>query len=287
MPTTSSAVRELGRLETKRLARHPVFLIGVLANVVLLAMQLRTDFDYYNIAVLPGFFVGLFSTVAMYRLSRSMETAQPALDSSPITARERTLALCSATVLPAVIGALSLVAILLFMHPSEELAYGGIGAADRFAIFFGETVIACIGGPLLGVAAGRWLRFPGGSAVLAVGLLFWVLFGMGMTASDRAAGWSNALRLTSPWTQFTSVESAKHEVEVWRGSPWWYLGWIAALSVLALLGALLRDTEGEERRRLIRTGAVVGVVGLVCWALALLLGPEHALLFTRSGVRPF
>jgi hypothetical protein len=284
MPAHGSVVRELGRLEMRRLARHPVFLIGVVANIVLLALELRTDFDYYNISIAPGFFVGLFSTVAMYRLSRSLETAQPALDSAPSAVRDRTLALCSATILPAIVGAVSLLAILLFMHPSEDLALGGLSAADRFAIFFGNTVIACIGGPLLGVAAGRWLRFPGGAAVLTVGLLFWVLLGEGMTSSDRAAGWTNAIRLSSPWTQFTSVESEKHELEVWRGSPWWYLGWIAALSVLALLGALLRNSEGEERRRIVRAGAVVGVVGLVCWALALVLGPDHALLFTRSGV---
>jgi hypothetical protein len=288
VPASGSHLRSLGLIETKRLARHPVFLVGFLANAgFLVALLGDSTFDYYNIAILPGFFVGLFSAIAMFRLTRSMERAQPAVDSTPASDQSRVLALCSAAVLPALVGLVSFVAILLFQGGSEAISYGKWGKADQVAILFGETVMACVGGPLLGVAVGRWWRFPGAPAALFIGLLFWVLLGEGVTSGDRDATWTTAVRLTSPWTQFTSVESEAHEVESWRGSPWFHLGWIGALTVLAVLGALLEGAEGERRQRLFRTGALIGVVGLGFLVLAVLLGPDHATLLTRNGVGHF
>ena len=71
----------------------------------------------------------------------------------------------------------------------------------------------------------------------------------------------------------------------WGGSPWWYLAWTVALCVLAVLGALLKGAEGEDRTRLFRMGLVVGVVGLVFVALGVATGPEPTL-STPSGVSP-
>jgi hypothetical protein len=280
----SRSVPALARVEAKRLARHPFFVVGVVACAVLLSTSLGTGFDYYNVAVIPGFFVGLFSMVAMFRLAGSMQRTEEALGSVPASAQDRTRALCWAALLPAALGVVCFLAILAFAHGSEPNAYGAFSRGDRVAIFFGEVVVACVGGPLLGVAAGRWLRFPGALAVVVVAVLFLVMLGVALTSAARNAWWSTLARMLSPWTQFSSVDSAKNELESWRGSPWWYLGWIVALCVLAVLGALLKDAEGEQRSRLVRTGLAVGLLGLACALLAVALGPDHATLYAPNGI---
>lgn len=283
----SRSVAALARVETFRLARHPFFVVGVVATAVLSVMSLGTTFDYYNTAILFAFFIGMFSMLAMFRLTRSMQRSEEALGSAPSSSQDRVLALCLACLLPAALGVLSFVAILAFQNPSEPLAYGTMGESDRFALFFGEIVLACLGGPLLGVAAGRWLRFPGAPAALFVSVLFVVLLGEGVTSAARNATWSMLVRLLSPWTQFTSVESSDRAVEIWRGSPTWHLGWLVALCVLAVLAALLKDAEAARRRQLLRAGLVVGVVGLGFVALAVVMGPDYATLSTPDGTSRF
>lgn len=283
----SRSVPALARVEARRLARHPVFVVGVLAWLALMPFTLGTQFDYYNVAVGPALFLGLFSTVALFRMTGSMDRAEEALGSTPASRQDRVRALCLACLLPASLGVVAWVLVLAVMRGSEPLAYGGMSPATRGALFFGEIVLACAGGPLLGVAAGRWLRFPGAAAGLLVGLVFVTLLGQGLTMSARDAAWSNTVRLLTPWTQFTSVESGPRELEVWRGSPWWYVGWQVALCVLALLGALLKDAEGAQRSRILRLGAAVGAVGLVFVVLALVLGPDHATLHTPTGIKGF
>jgi hypothetical protein len=283
----SRSVAALARVETLRLARHPFFLAGVLATAAFLSMSLGTSFDYYNIAITPAFFIGMFSMVAMFRLTRSMQRTEEALGSAPSSSQDRVLALCLACLLPAALGVLSFVAILAFQHASEPFAYGTMGQSNRVALFVGEVVVACLGGPLLGVAAGRWLRFPGAPAAVFVAMLFVVLLGEGVTSSARNATWSTIVRLLSPWTQFTSVESNDRQVEIWRGSPTWHIGWLLALCVLAVLAALLKDAEGERRAKLLRTGLVVGLVGLGFLVLAVVMGPDYATLSTPSGVTRF
>lgn len=280
----SRSVTALAKVETLRLAKHPVFVVGFLLWAFALVTSLDTSYDYYNIAIVPAFFIGVFSMVAMFRLTRSTERAEEALTSAPSTVQDRVLALCLATVLPAVLGVVSYVAILLFEHVDDPSAYGAWDRADRAAIFLGEVVLACIGGPLLGVAAGRWLRFPGASAALVVGIFVWVMAGEGTTGAASQPGWLHAIRMSAPWAQYTGVDSQKHELDSWRGSPWWHLGWLVALCVLAVLGALLKGAEPARRERLLRAGLVVGLVGLVLLVLAVVLGPEHALRYTPTGV---
>lgn len=283
----SHTVRSLAIVETKRLARHPVFLLGALATAVLVPMSGGVSDDYYNATITAGFFLGLFSMIAMFRLTRSMDRAQAALDPTPAAQRERTLALCLAGLLPALLSIPAFLATYALSEASAPWALGGFDTGERLAIFFGNIVMAGIGGPLLGVAAGRWLRFPGAVVALTVGVLFWVLLGEGLGTGQHDATWSAVLRMMTPWTQFTSVESDLNQLEVWRGSPYFYLGWLACLCVLAVLGALLKGAEADARRTLLRTGFAVGLVGLVFVTLSVVLGPDVALLHTPTGVAPY
>jgi hypothetical protein len=282
MPASRS-VTALAKVEALRLARHPFFVVGVILCVVTIAGT-KPDFDYYNEAVDPAFFIGVFSMIATFRLTRSMEKLEEAVGSTPAGVQDHVRALQLACLLPATLGVLAFAWILGFKEVTEPLAYGAWGEADRVGIFFGSVVVACLGGPLLGIAAARWLRFPGAVVALVIGILFLVLAGEGLADANPQARWAALLRLAAPWTQFTTVNSDDRQIGSWLGSPWLWVGWLVALCVLAVLGALLKGAEGEERQRLFRAGLVTGLVGLAFLGLATFLGPDEALLQTPSGV---
>ena len=282
MPASRS-VTALAKVEARRLAKHPAFLIGLVLTVYFLATLTRTR-DYYNIAIVPAFFLGMFGMVAMFRLTRSMEKLEEAVGTTPAGVQDRVRALCLATLLPGVLGVLAFVTVLVHHGDVPTYAQGAWSASDRFAIFFGEIVVACVGGPLLGIAAARWLRFPGAVVVPFAAILFVVLTGEGLTDGAPQAWWSTLARLVSPWTQFTTIADNEQRVGSWLGSPWLWVGWLVALCVLAVLAALLKDADAADRSRFLRMGAVVGAVGLVFLVLAVVLGPDQATMHTPSGV---
>lgn len=280
----SRSVAALAKVEMLRLLKHPVFLIGALACFYFLITSTGRSDDYYNSAITPAFFLGLFGMIAMFRLTRSMEKLEEAVGTTPAGVQDRVRALCAAAVVPGVVGVLSLVVYLARVEAAAPWALGTFSSSERFAIFFGEIVIACVGGPLLGVMAARWLRFPGAVAVPVIAVLFVVLLGEGMSDAHPQARWSTLLRLVSPWTQFTTVNSDDDRLGSWLGSPWLWLGWLVALCVLAVLGALLKGAEGQARKQLLNAGLAVGVVGLVLLGLATVMGADEPTLSTRSGV---
>jgi hypothetical protein len=282
MPASRS-VTALAKVEMLRLAKHPVFVIGFTANAYFLATALGRSEDYYNPAIIPAFFIGVFGMIAMFRLTRSTEKLEDAVGSTPAGIQDRVRALCAAAVLPGLVGVASFVVLLVGSEAAAPWAYGTFDSADRVGIFLSEVVVACVGGPLLGVAAARWLRFPGAVVVPVIAMLFVVLLGEGMSDAHPQATWSTALRMVSPWTQFTTVNTTDDRLGSWSGQPWFYLAWTVALCALAVLGALLKGAEAEQRRRLLNLGLGVGVVGLVFVVLAVALGPD-ATLRTSEGV---
>ncbi|HUR51295.1 MAG TPA: hypothetical protein VMZ11_04145 [Mycobacteriales bacterium] len=279
----SRSVTALAKVEMIRLAKHPVFLIGFAANAFFLATSVGSSDDYYNPPITTAFFIGLFGMIAMFRLTRSMEKLEEAVGSTPTGIQDRVRALCAATALPGVVGVISFIALLAEVDASAPWALGAWSESQRVAIFFGEVVVACIGGPLLGVAAARWLRFPGAVAALVIGVLFVVLLGEGMADAHPQSRPLTLLRLVSPWAQFTSVNSEDDKLASWLGSPALWCGWIAALCVLAVLGALLKGAEGEQRQKLVRAGAVVGLIGVAFLMLATFLGPDQPVLTSPAG----
>jgi hypothetical protein len=65
--------------------------------------------------------------------------------------------------------------------------FGTFGPGDRFAILARQSVVACLGAPLLGVAAGRWLRFRGGAVLLVTGVVGWVAAGFAAALNSSIA----------------------------------------------------------------------------------------------------
>ena len=79
------------RIEARRLARHPAFIIGNLAGFGVLgaftyqAASDDTVGDLMSWPVVPAFFIGLVSLIAVARLTRSTEDSEEAVATAPGT----------------------------------------------------------------------------------------------------------------------------------------------------------------------------------------------------------
>ena len=103
MPTISETttggpgLRVMAAIETRRLARHPAFLIGVVLAYGLTIYLFVTDDapdlgDTLSMPVIAAFFMGLTALVAMARLTRSTEVTAEALGTAPGTEARQTQA---------------------------------------------------------------------------------------------------------------------------------------------------------------------------------------------------
>ena len=82
-------------------------------------------------------------------------------------------------------------------------AYGPFSPSARIAVLVGQIVVPSLGGPLLGVALGRWVRFPGAAFVLFLVIFGWVQLVTILTISRPDSAPIAVLRLFSPFAFFT------------------------------------------------------------------------------------
>ena len=266
----------LAARETRRLVLNPVFLFAV----VITAFALRagpdagqTEIDAAN--PYPAIFLGGFGMMATYWLTRSMRASEPVVGVTPVTQPVRTAALCAVAIVPFGCGCLALIAFLHF-HSASDPAYGAFSPSARIAVVAGQIVIPALGGPLLGVALGRWVRFPGAALVLFLVLWSWVSLVTVVSGSHPDSAPVAVLRLFAGFT-FFALHSDAGGVTAWRGSPWFFLGWQLALCAIAVLVALLRGAEGRVRTRIIRALGIAGVAALILLVLAALGGFTYPL----------
>jgi hypothetical protein len=268
----------MSRIEAKRLARHPAFVIGnVLAFGVLLLMYFMDDApdfgDVLSMPVIPAFFIGLTSLVATARLTRSTEVTVEAIGTAPGTETRRTTALIVASLVPAAAGLLW-TALQLAMASSRgvhehEWWFGTMPDWQVWSILLALGPVACLGGAVLGVLTGRWLRFPGASAVVVVALVVVSMVGQ----LPIAYGEASELRLWLPWAMFHSGTETDGTAALLAGNPAFYLGYLLCLCGGAALVAMWHDRTARTPR--LRTAiAAVTVVGLACLALAMTTGNE-------------
>ena len=156
--------------------------------------------------------------------------------------------MCLACLVPTVTG----LAIVL-MHratiaanPIPEYLYGTYGSFDRFVITVVVPVIACAGGPLLGVAVARWLRFPGAALLSVLVVLIWGNIAAYVPGNSSRFGHGRLdrcspgyLHMVTPYTAFGSGDGdGEHISRVmtsYTGSPGWYAVWTLALCGLAVM----------------------------------------------------
>lgn len=277
LPATSSAsLRSMAAIETRRLARSPIFLIGVLLafGVLTLLHVLNDDpavVDLLAMAVIPAFFIGLTSLVAMARLTRSTEAAVEAVATAPGTEARRTGALAVACLLPLTVG-LGFVAVQVVLAEvggvaPQEWWFATMPAWEVWSILLALAAVSCLGGALVGVLTGRWLHFPGASAVVVV-LLVVISFAGTMPI---AYGDVSELRLWVPWAMWHSGTFPDGTQVMLAGHQAFYLGYVLCLCAAALLVALWHDRTARTPRLRAAIAGVV-VVGLTCLALAMTTG---------------
>ncbi len=279
LPTTAPAsLRTMAGIEARRLARHPAFIVGVvLAFVVLVLMYVLDDAphlgDLLSMPVIPAFFIGLTSLVATARLTRSTEATAEAIGTAPGSEARRTTALALACLVPFAAGALW-IAVQLAMastrgvHPYEWW-FGTMPDWQVWTILVALGPVACLGGGLLGVLTGRWLRFPGAAAVVVVAVVAIDMVGQLPVAGDD----SSQLRLWVPWAMFHSGSETDGTATLFAGNPGFYLVYLLCLCAAAALAAIWHDRAARTGRLRAAIAAVV-VLGLASLALAMTTGND-------------
>ena len=275
-----STLVQLTRIEMKRFARHPLFLIGLALATMFSAGQYGPiELDYH---VIPSFFIGVFGLIVAARLTTATDRTRPVVDSAPITETMRTAALCLACLVPAT--ACLLVVLLhrafVLADPIPDWRYGGYGTTDRFLVSVVIPVIACLGAPLLGVAVGRWLHFPGAALITVIMVLFW----SNLSGYLPTQGWEDdsvparLLHLASPYTAFAMSNGDSHDsatlITRFPGSPFWYAVWTLALCGLAVVAALWHGADRRTRRSLGRAFAGLVALALVALTLSVSVGNQ-------------
>ena len=158
---------------------------------------------------------------------------------------------------------------LVGSHP-----YGEFGSVDQAMILVSQIVICGVGGPLLGVALGRWINFEWAGLAAFLVIFGWIQLTTILVAADPDSLPRTMLRMFSPFAFFLWVDDDGAMV-TWRGSPSMFLGWQLALCALAVTVALLRGAEGRRRRRLRGALVVVIVLCAVTYLLAVTGAPTH------------
>jgi hypothetical protein len=261
--------------ETRRFALNPVFLSAVAFigwTQWVGPGTLSTDIDTYN--PYPAIFLGGFGMMATYWLTRSTRASEPVIGVTPVTQQARTAALCAVAIVPFACSGLVLLRFVQLIPVSSAL-YGPFSPSARVAVLVGQLVVPALGGPLLGVALGRWVRFPGAAFVLFLILYGWVSLVTILSMWHPDSPLVAVLRLFAPFAFFT-LNPSGDLVTAWRGSPWFFLGWQLALCAIAVLVALLRGAEGRTRSRIIRALGIAAVAAVILLVLAAAGGFAHA-----------
>lgn len=277
--SSASLLRQLAVIQARRYATHPVFLVGVavlVAGMVGAVDDAPTNLNAADDHVFVAFFIGVLGVVVGYRLTRTEDRALALLPSTPVSSTTRTLALAGACLVPAGVGALWFVVRVVTWQvwpPPDQVVAGIGGWLPLLVVTFTGSVVAALGGPLLGVTLGRWWRFPGGG-VLGVVLLVAVtdvLAGLG--AQQPGIGEHllvNAGANLAPWTFWDLVDRPPDGVLTLvgfrDGSVYGHLVYTLGLCGLAVWAAVMRDAEGAERDAWRRRGwalaAVTAAAGL-------------------------
>ena len=283
--TARQTIGQLGWLYSKRFARHPLFLLGVaLCAVATGASANDAGETYVVLGFYVAFFIGLPAMVVAYRLTRMTDRAAEMADAAPTAVQTRTTALLLSCLVPTAAGAafLPVAWVASEIWPPPAWTFAGFGGADMVAMFFSQMVVSPLGAAALGVAAGRWLQFPGAIVVLVLAVLGWVLVSLSQVASDDVdqitSTGANALRLFSPFT-FWAIQNAGEadlfSMSALPGSLLWYVVWQLILCAFAVTAALLWHADGSTRRRLVRTAAVLSACAMASYVLALTINQDH------------
>lgn len=289
--TAGPSLRAMARIETIRLAKNPFFILSNLIAFGLLAFFLihgeskkYAVQDLLSWPVVPAFFIGLTTLVVMARQTRSTEAAAEAMSASPGSEARRTQALILACLLPAALGALwvsvEVVVYAIRDVAAEEWWFHTAGDVEITAMLLCAAPIACLGGGLLGVLVGRWLNFPGASAVMVVVLVVGNFLGQMGFAEDGTP----VLRLWTPWILWHSGTVDDSTSSLYGGNAVFSAVYLLCLCAAAAIFAIRHDrTARTPRLRQAFIGVVV--VGLAALTLSMTTGETENRVSEPSSLR--
>jgi hypothetical protein len=286
-----AVLRQLAAIQARRYATHPLYLTG-LVLMVAMPIALAGGGDvvmgsdpwwYESMTFAAAFFVGILGIIVAYRLTATEDRAIALLPSAPTSATTRTLALIGACLVPALTGLAVLTAFLIMAgvapeggnlpHPAPGVLEVSGGWAGILPGLVAGTVVACFGGPALGVAVGRWARFPGAGVLVAIVVAATCFFFAGGSLQIPGVGeswWIRVPASAAPYAGWFLITDAGEILGVRPGSRLGHLFYTISLSGLAVWAAVMRDAVGPTRARWRRIGAVLGASAGASWAWALL-----------------
>jgi len=272
----------LGRLQARRYARHPVFVVAVLL-VLLGIFQAVTAPDADNGGEWDAtlsfvIWLGLSGVIVGYRLTVTEDKAIDLLPSAPTNQAVRTQALFIACLVPvlATVALMALYGLANLAVPETSAApfhlrpdTGEIGWPDYLASVL-EAPVSAFGGAALGVVVARWARVTG-AGVLAVILLFLVEV-IALGAGEGAVGdalWARLLVNLMPY-RYWAFQGAGDGVYTTMapGSAVGHIVYAIALCGLAVTAGILKGATGTLRTSWIRTGAILFGIAAVSYLWA-------------------
>jgi hypothetical protein len=270
-------LRDLAGIQATRYARHPLFLIGVALVILTSTSAHEETYGRLEAGVGVAFLIGVLGLIVGYRLTATEDRAGDLLHSAPVPGVTRTLALCTACLVPFSIGLLWFLAQMasFAVWPAEPALVDAVGGwGTVVAITLGSSAMCALGGPLLGVAAARWLRFPGAGVLVAAALTIAVTFFVSGALVPNLLNNTliQATATAMPFTEWVLVDfdsGTETLLGVRDGAPLGHVLYQVSLCGLAVWAAVMRDAEGATRRRWVTLGFGFAVAAIVTYVWAL------------------
>lgn len=274
--TSPSAFASLARHEMLAYLKHPLFVTGALLTVAICAMGPdKVSSSVYHVIV-PGLALGVFGVMVMAGLVRRSDQAHAAAGTVVVSERTRTYALASAALVPFTVGVAFFGWAVWAYHDQPPLDYAipfgtEVGDGWVYSVLFALGALAALGGPVLGLLVGRYLRFRGAAILVSVALIMVTVVMQGLVEPLRY------VRVWWPWTYFGGPYGTDGDDGRWlilTGSPQWYCVYLVVLCALGVVVAALHDREEPaESLRKLAVGLVVAAVAL--GALAMTTGVQE------------
>lgn len=272
-----SAVRDLARIECRRYATRPAFLVGAALSLLALAPYLDPSEPVDELSMIaPAATVGLVGIVVSARRVWDADRCADAAGPTPRTERHRTLAHLAACSVPFSVGVVFVAvtwARYLAEPPGPDRYTALMSDAWVISVWAGLGAVSCLGGPILGVVLARRTRWQPAAILTAVAIVAVTIVFQGLFEPLRRA------RVVLPWTYWGGPFGIPDDPErhlVLVGSPQWWLVYLGALCGIGALVALRHDRE-QVRPREPRLLVVLVVVAVVAVSLAMWTGTAETL----------
>jgi hypothetical protein len=268
-PMVTSAGRQLGGVEARRMVRHPAYPIGLVYVAVFLVAALTGDdvAPWANTAYITVFLCLflIYAPVTIIVANRIAAATyrrrvREVLDGTPVQSRERTVGVMLGLLRGPVLVGLAGAAVLFLL---QQFTSTDVAANNRVVPRVGwdylQLPVLVLGAGLLGIAVARWLPWPGVMPVVV--LIVWIgtvamyAYTAGTVAPTRA--W---FALWPVWV--ASQDGLLPQQPLDR--EMWHLVYLLGLGCLAGIAALLR-TDGPRRGLWIAAAGTAVLTGLAAW----------------------